>query len=158
MQLETIAALATRRLSRATRTHGRTKGASAERGMTLIEILVVLAIISLIIGGVGVVAFGQLAGAKIKTGKNQVIQIQQQCEMFMLEKNGKCPKDLADLKAAGVINKVSKDPWGKDYVLTCPGEHGSIDVVSYGPDGEPGGDDDITSWAADGDDDEKKDK
>jgi len=147
--VETIESIATRRLA--------VKGKSADRGMTLIEILVVLAIISLIIGGVGVVAFGQLAKAKVNTAKNQVVQIQQQCEMFMLEKNGKCPKDLADLKAAGVINKVSKDPFGKDYVLTCPGEHGSIDVVSYGPDGEPGGDDDITSWMS-GDDEDEKDK
>ncbi len=148
MQVETIEAIVTRRLA--------AKGKSTDRGMTLIEILVVLAIISLIIGGVGVVAFGQLAKAKVNTAKNQVVQIQQQCEMYMLEKNGKCPKDLADLKAAGVINKVSKDPFGKDYVLTCPGEHGSIDVVSYGPDGEPGGDDDITSWMSGADEDEKE--
>jgi len=147
--VETIEAIATRRLA--------AKGKSADRGMTLIEILVVLAIISLIIGGVGVVAFGQLAKAKINTAKNQVVQIQQQCEMYMLEKNGKCPKDLADLKAAGVINKVSKDPFGKDYLLTCPGEHGSIDVVSFGPDGERGGDDDITSWMS-GEDEDEKDK
>lgn len=150
MQVETIEAIVTRRLAQ--------RGKSADRGMTLIEILVVLAIISLIIGGVGVVAFGQLAKAKINTAKNQVVQIQQQCEMYMLEKNGKCPQDLADLKAAGVINKVSKDPFGKDYVLTCPGEHGSIDVVSHGPDGEPGGDDDITSWMTSSDEDEKDKK
>ena len=150
MQVETIVDIATRRLA--------AKSKSADRGMTLIEILVVLAIISLIMGGVGVVAFGQLNKAKISTAKNQVVQIEEQCEMYMLEKNGKCPKDLADLKAAGVIKKVSKDPFGKDYILTCPGEHGQVDVVSLGPDGEPGGDDDITSWMTESDEDEKDKK
>lgn len=150
MQVETIVAIATKGLA--------AKGKRADRGMTLIEILVVLAIISLIMGGVGVVAFGQLNKAKINTAKNEVIQIQQQCEMYMLEKNGKCPQDLADLKAAGVIKKVSKDPFGKDYILTCPGEHDDVDVVSHGPDGEPGGDDDITSWMTSTDEDEKDKK
>ncbi|MCB9567198.1 MAG: type II secretion system protein GspG [Myxococcales bacterium] len=127
-----------------------------ERGMTLIEILVVLAIIGLIVGGVAVAAFGRLDSARINTAKNQVIQIQQQCEMYMLEKSGKCPADLQDLKAAGVISKVSKDPWGQDYQITCPGEHGSVDVVSWGPDAKSGGDDDITSWDAEGADADKK--
>jgi len=151
MQVQTIVEIATRRLA----SHRKRSAQSADRGMTLIEILVVLAIISLIIGGVGVVAFGQLAGAKVKNAKNQVIQIQQQCEMYMLEKNGKCPQDLAEMKAAGVINKVSKDPWGKDYVITCA--EGKADVLSHGPDGEPGGDDDISS-NDDASDEDDKDK
>lgn len=135
------------------------KARAAERGMTLIEILVVLAIISLIIGGVAVAAFGRLDTAKIKDARNQVTQIQGFVEIYKLEKSGKCPKDLQDLKAAGVVNKVSKDPWGNDYILTCPGEHGDVDVLSYGPDGQAGGDDDIASWDDDRDndgDDEKK--
>ncbi|MGC9023154.1 MAG: type II secretion system major pseudopilin GspG, partial [Dissulfurimicrobium sp.] len=44
---------------------------------------------------------------------------------------------------------IPKDPWGHDYVYRCPGEHGDYDIISYGRDGQPGGegeDADITSW------------
>ncbi|MBO5900438.1 MAG: type II secretion system major pseudopilin GspG, partial [Lentisphaeria bacterium] len=45
---------------------------------------------------------------------------------------------------------LPKDPWGNDYVYTCPGEDNrDFDIVSYGADGEPGGEGenaDITSW------------
>ena len=44
---------------------------------------------------------------------------------------------------------VPKDPWGNEYVYTCPGEHGDYDLVSYGADGQPGGEGDnadITNW------------
>lgn len=43
-----------------------------------------------------------------------------------------------------------KDPWGHDYIYNYPGTHGKYDLLSYGKDGEPGGEDedaDITSWA-----------
>ncbi|HFE44930.1 MAG TPA: prepilin-type N-terminal cleavage/methylation domain-containing protein [Nannocystis exedens] len=143
-KVQIIQSIVTRRLK------GSVKG--ADRGMTLIEILVVLAIISLILGGVGVMAFGRLDAAKIKTCTNQVTQIQGHSEIYMLEKNGKCPKDVADLKAAGVVNKVSKDPWGNDYIITCPGAKGDkVDVLSWGPDGSQGGGDDISTLDSDSD-------
>ena len=44
---------------------------------------------------------------------------------------------------------VPKDPWGNAYVYACPGEHGDYDLVSYGADGQPGGEGDnadITNW------------
>ena len=116
------------------------------RGMTLIEILVVLAIIGLIVGGVSVVAFNAFGEAKLKTASNDVINVQKACEQFMLQKNDKCPKSMQDLKAAGVVSRVQKDPWGQEFVITCPGEHGPVDVMSYGPDKKAGGDDDIVSW------------
>lgn len=148
MNIQIIEAIATRRLK------GSVKG--ADRGMTLIEILVVLAIISLILGGVGVMAFGQLDTAKIKNCKNQVGEIQGFVELYMLQKNDKCPKDVADLRAAGVINKASKDPWGKDYIITCPGSKGAkSDVLSWGPDQTAGTEDDISTLD---DDDKDKDK
>lgn len=116
------------------------------RGMTLIEILVVLAIIGLIMGGVSVMAFNQFKEAKVKDAWTEVRSIETNCETFMLQRNGKCPKSLQDLKAAGIIRSVAKDPWNSDWLITCPGEHGSVDVVSNGPDGAPNTDDDIRSW------------
>jgi prepilin-type N-terminal cleavage/methylation domain-containing protein len=62
------------------------------RGMTLIEILVVLAIIGLIVGGVSVVAFNAFAESKVKAGYNDVINDEGNCEQYLLQKNDKCPK------------------------------------------------------------------
>jgi general secretion pathway protein G len=127
------------------------------RGMTLIEILVVLAIIGLIVGGVSVVAFNAFGESKIKQGYNDVINVQKACEQYMLQKNDKCPKSLQDLKAAGVVSRVQKDPWGEDFIITCPGEHGNaVDVQSYGPDKKQGGGDDIVSWESPQEKDDKK--
>ena len=123
------------------------------RGMTLIEILVVLAIIGLI------VAFNAFSESKVKQGYTDVINVQKACEQYMLQKNDKCPKSLQDLKAAGVVSRVQKDPWGEDFVITCPGEHGSaVDVLSYGPDKKQGGDDDIVSWESPKEKEDKKNK
>ena len=119
--------------------------ARSQRGMTLIEILVVLAIIGLIMGGVGIMAFQQLDGAKLKTAAKDIGTLVQSVEMYQLQK-GKCPKSTQDLKAAGIISKVTKDPWGADYEIKCPGEHGSVDISSAGKDGQMGNEDDINSW------------
>jgi general secretion pathway protein G len=122
---------------------------AAQRGFTLVEILVVLAIIGLIVGGVAVVAGGAFTDAQGKTARNEVIQIEQAAEMFMIQKSGKCPKSIQDLKAGGVLKKVKKDPWKGEYQIKCPGEHSQIDVSSPGPDGELGTADDVNSWDED---------
>ncbi len=117
----------------------------SQRGMTLIEIMVVVAIISLILGGVGIMAFNRFQDAQKSDTKNQTIQIQQAIEQYRTTKR-KCPKTLQDLKAAGFIARVTKDPWGGDYQFKCPGEKTSVDVVSPGEDGEFGTADDISNY------------
>lgn len=138
------------------KTHPNQRRRRLSRGMTLIEILVVLAIIGLIVGGVSVVAFSALADSKVKAAASDVIKLQAACEQFMLQKNDKCPKTMADLKAAGVVARVQKDPWGEEFQIVCPGEHGPVDVISFGPDRKAGGGDDVMSWEAPKDADEKK--
>jgi general secretion pathway protein G len=127
----------------------RALAARATRGMTLIEILVVLAIIGLIMGGVAVAAFGQLGDAQVDVAHNDVIEIEAQAEMFMVQKSGKCPTSMKDLKAAGITKKVRKDPWGTEYQIKCPGEHSDIDVSSAGKDKQFSNEDDIQSWQDD---------
>lgn len=46
----------------------------------------------------------------------------------------------------GYIKRLPQDPWGNDYQLLNPGEHGKMDVFSMGPDGEAATDDDIGNW------------
>lgn len=46
----------------------------------------------------------------------------------------------------GYIQRLPKDPWGNDYQLLNPGEHGKMDIFSMGPDGEADTDDDIGNW------------
>ena len=128
------------------------------RGMSLIEIMVVMAIISMILGGIGVVAFNQFKKAQLDNAKNETVRIKQAVEQYMLQKRGKCPKSLQDLKAAGIVDKISKDPWGNDFEIKCPGEKTSVDVISPGPDGELGTPDDIANYHDEVGEDEDRDR
>ena len=52
-------------------------------------------------------------------------------------------------KEGGYIKRLPSDPWQGEYQLLSPGEHGTIDVFSMGPDGQAGTDDDIGNWNLD---------
>lgn len=132
--------------SQLARARARALAARGTRGMTLIEILVVLAIIGLIMGGVALMASNAMTDARQDTARKDIANLESAVEMYQLQKKGKCPKTTQDLKAAGVVKKVTKDPWGADYVIKCPGEHDGVDISSPGADGELGNEDDINSW------------
>jgi general secretion pathway protein G len=133
------------------------------RGMTLIEILVVLVLIGVVMGIVGTKFLGQGEKAKADATKIQINQIANSLDLFKLE-IGRYPTTSEGLQAliaapSGVPNwngpywrdaQVPKDPWGHDYKYASPGTHGTAyDVMSYGADGVEGGEGpnkDITSW------------
>ena len=133
-----------------------------QRGMTLIEILVVLVLIGVVMGIVGGNFIGQGENAKRKAAKIEIEQIGQTLDLFKLEV-GRYPSSQEGLQAlisapAGVNNwngpywkkaTLPKDPWGNEYKYVAPGQHGAYDIVSLGADGKEGGDGankDITSW------------
>ena len=121
---------------------------AAEKGFTLLEIMVVLAIIGLIVGSVGVMVFNRFKRAQVQTAKTRVTEISNATTQYMLDNSNTCPRGLDDLVAQKYLKKGLKDPWGKDFIFRCPGTNDpdAADVISAGPDKQEGTADDIKSW------------
>ena len=134
----------------------------AARGMTLIEILVVLVLIGIVMGIVGGNFLGKGEKAKADAAKIEINQIGQTLDLYKLE-IGRYPTTQEGLQAllsapSGVGNwngpywkngKLPKDPWGNEYKYIAPGSHGAYDIISYGADGKEGGEGpnkDIGNW------------
>ncbi|MGV3623108.1 MAG: type II secretion system protein GspG [Archangium sp.] len=118
------------------------------RGMTLIEIIVVITILSLLMAAVGIAVIPQLDQAKVDRAKMDIANIQNALKTYYAKK-GNYPDTGAGLKAvvdAQILEKMPTDPWDHEYVYLNEG--GKPVVISYGKDGTPGGsegDSDISS-------------
>jgi general secretion pathway protein G len=120
----------------------------AAAGFTLIEIMIVLAIIALIAGGVGTAVFSQYKKAQVKIARQRVMAVKNGVSQYMIDNNG-CPKGIDDLIAQKYLDRGNaKDPWGKDFTFHCPGTNDpdNADISSTGPDKQEGTPDDIRSW------------
>ncbi len=125
----------------------------SQRGMTLIEILVVLVLIGIVMGIVGGNFLGKGEKAKADAAKIEINQIGQTLDLYKLE-IGRYPTTQEGLQAlitapSGATNwngpywkngTIPKDPWGNEYKYTSPGAKGPYDIMSYGSDGKEGGD------------------
>ena len=116
------------------------QGRRAPRGMTLIEIMVVLVILGLIASAVVIAVFPQLQKARVD---RTVLDIGNLDNAFKLynARRGKFPDTATGFKALvdmEIIDKLPKDAWGNDYVYVL--ESGRPVITSYGADGVPGGD------------------
>ena len=118
------------------------------RGMTLIEIMVVVAIIGMLMGTVGVYAFGRLKKARITDTKLVIKNIENALVQFQTDNTESCPKSISDLYTQKYLTKDPVDAWGQPLIFKCPGEHNTdgADVVSRGKDKKEGTADDIKSW------------
>lgn len=131
-------------------------------GFTLVELLVVLAILGLLAGLVGPQVMKFLGSSKSKTAKLQIEDLSSTLDLYRLEL-GRYPTESEGLKAlvenpGNMPNwngpylkkkEMPKDPWGFDYQYRFPGEHGSYDIWSLGADNREGGEGenaDIKSW------------
>lgn len=123
-------------------------------GFTLIELLVVLVILTLLAGVVGPKVLDQLGGAKVKTARVQISEIEQGLDLFKLDV-GRYPTDAEGLRALAdqpstapgwhgpyLKKGLPSDPWGAAYLYKNPGRNGGPDVFSLGADGKPGGEGD----------------
>jgi general secretion pathway protein G len=133
-----------------------------EAGVTLIEMMVVVVIIALFAALVLPKMMNQAGKAKRVAARSQINAYMTALGAYKLD-TGVYPSTEQGLQALRVkpenVNNwqgpytdkdISNDPWGAPYVYHYPGEHGDDpDIISYGTDGQPGGDGenaDILSW------------
>lgn len=122
-----------------------------QRGMTLLEILIVLAILGLVMGVlVGPRLYSMFSEGQEKIAKTEVQKFTTEAYIrWQMKSPGKgCPDSLNEL-ATLLDKKEAKDPWGRDYVMLC-GDNApqgkGFAVMSVGADGQEGTEDDVKSW------------
>jgi general secretion pathway protein G len=119
-----------------------------EAGFTLVEMLVVIAIIGLVVGLVGPRVLNYLSESKVKTAKIQIESFSAALDLYYLD-NGAYPDGnegltaLVDRPASArawngpylKTGSVPADPWGHPYVYKVPGDHSPYEIDSYGAGG-----------------------
>lgn len=136
-----------------------------QQGFTLLEIMVVIVILGVLASLVIPSLMDNKDRADRQKAVSDIVTLENALEMYKLD-NGRYPvtdqglkalvtkPELAPLPRAyrteGYIRRLPQDPWGSDYRLLSPGEHGVYDVISAGPDTEFGTEDDINNWQLEG--------
>lgn len=136
------------------------------KGFTLIELMVVIVILGILAGLIVPRIMSRPGEAKQMKAKIQIQSLETALKLYKLD-NGAYPTTEQGLQAlveppqAGDIPKnwkkggylekgrVPKDPWGNEFIYLSPGVNGDYDIISYGADGVPDGEDenkDISSW------------
>ena len=123
-----------------------------QSGFSLIEIMVVVVILGILAALVVPKIIDRPDEARIVKAKQDVLAIQNALELYKLD-NGFYPSTDQTLLALvkkptsspapsnwkTYLKTLPKDPWGRDYLYLNPGQHGDIDVFTYGANGQPGG-------------------
>jgi len=135
---------------------------AAQRGFTLIELMVVLVIIGVLASLIVPSVLDRVDEAKVTAARTDVNSLMEALKRYRLD-NQRYPTSEQGLQALvtkpttspvppnwkPTLDKLPNDPWGRPYQFANPGVKGPIDVFSYGADGQAGGegkDEDIGSW------------
>ena len=119
----------------------------AQRGFTILEIVIVFILLAGIMAFVGPKIFEQSDRAKAQEAKVRLLNLAGQIEMYKLEV-GKYPDNLGALVRNPGTDKWNgpyakepdlQDAWGNDYRYTVPGQGKAYDLISLGADGKDGG-------------------
>ena len=130
-------------------------------GFTLLEVMVVVVILGILAALVVPKIISRPDEARVIAAKQDIASLLQALKLYRLD-NQRYPTTEQGLQAllakpttapiplnwkmGGYIERLPKDPWGKEYIYRCPGQHGDYDLISAGPDGQEGSDDDVVSW------------
>jgi len=138
----------------------------SNHGFTLIELMVVIVILGILVSFIAPRLMGRPDEAKQVKARVQIESLETAIKLYKLD-SGIYPTTEQGLQAlveqpqTGTLpkkwrkggylekGKVPKDPWGNEFVYLSPGAQGDYDIISYGADGVPGGeefDKDINSW------------
>jgi general secretion pathway protein G len=111
--------------------------------MSLVEIMVVIAIIGVLMTVIAVNVVGYLDDANVDATRIQIKKIEEALITFSARNRGKFPTTADGLQAAGryfTNNEVPTDAWGNQFQYFSPGSGGSpYEIISLGKDGKDGG-------------------
>lgn len=132
----------------------KSKVSNGEAGFTLIEMMVVIAIIGVLAALVVPRIMGRPDEARVTAAKQDIGTINQALKLYRLD-IGRYPTTEQGLsalvartsiepipqnwKAGGYLDALPNDPWGNPYQYANPGTKAEVDVYSYGADKKPGG-------------------
>ncbi|MCD6339723.1 MAG: type II secretion system major pseudopilin GspG [Verrucomicrobia bacterium] len=124
---------------------------------TLVEMLLVLAILATLAALIFPRFAGRSRQAKVTAARTQIANLEMAIDAFEVD-NGFYPQSLEDLiqqpanapdwRGPYLKKGLPLDPWGQEYIYQYPGRYNpdSYDLMSMGPDGRVGGGDDVTNW------------
>ena len=127
--------------------------ASAQRGFTMIELMVVIVILGILAAAVVPQLVGRDDKARVTVATSDVRNISNALSMYKLDNTNfpsteegiealvNEPENARNWAPGGYLPKLPKDPWGNEYIYISPGINGPYDLYSYGADGVEGGND-----------------
>jgi len=142
------------------------RGFRCARGFTLIELMVVIVILGILAMYIAPKIMSRPEEAKQVRARMDIVALETALKLYKLD-NGSYPTTEQGLQAlvappetgteakqwkrGGYLEKgrVPKDPWDNEYIYISPGTNGDFDIISYGADGVPGGENenmDINNW------------